>query len=156
MPSTCNNIKNVPREIALRLKRIYDSDEKVTVRSKEYKHYLIFRDYKPKVVEKHLSEIAKLLRIEATQIKPKQQANDQILFATTKNPMLPNMRCLIGKHLPVLHCDSHLKIEFPENSIKRNRNLKEMSCLSLYTKNKNEKESFVLKAVGNIIFVKIV
>ena len=39
MPSTCytsNNINNVPRGIALRHKRICDSDEKFTVRSNEY------------------------------------------------------------------------------------------------------------------------
>ena len=47
MPSTCypsNNINNVPRGIALRLKRICDSDEKFTVRSNEHKNYLIARD----------------------------------------------------------------------------------------------------------------
>ena len=86
MPSTCcpsNNINNVTRGIALRLKRICDSDEKFIVRSNEYKNYLIARDYKPKVVEKYFSEISKLTRAEARQIKPKQQANDRILFATT-------------------------------------------------------------------------
>ena len=39
MPSTCypsNNMKNVPRGIALRLKRTCDSEEKFTVRSSEY------------------------------------------------------------------------------------------------------------------------
>ena len=157
MPSTCypsNNIKNVPRGIPLRLKRICDSDEKVTARSNEYKNYLIAREYKPNVAQKHFTEISKLLR--ARQLKPKQQANNQILFATTYNPMLPNMIGLIEKHLPILHCNSHLKIEFLENSIKRNRNLKEMSCLSLYTKNKSEKKTDVLKTVENVIFVKVI
>ena len=67
-------------------------------------------------------------RAEARQIKAKQQTNDRILFATTYNPMLPNMRRIIKKHLPVLHSDSDLKNIFPENSIctviKRNINLK--------------------------------
>ena len=155
MPSTCypsSNINNIPRGIALRLKRICDSDEKFTVRSNEYKNYLIARDYKPKVVEKHFSEISNLTRAEARQIKPKQQDNDRILFATTYNPMLPNMRSLIKKHLPVLHSDSGLKNIFPENSIctvfKRNRNLKEILSPSLYTRNKNEKKSYVIKNFG--------
>ena len=39
---------------------ICDSDEKFTVRSNEYKNYLIAKDYKPKIVEKHFSEISKL------------------------------------------------------------------------------------------------
>ena len=55
MPSTyypSNNINNVPRGIALRLKRISNSDEKFTVRSNEYKNHLIAREYKPKIFEK--------------------------------------------------------------------------------------------------------
>ena len=73
------------------------------------KNYFIARNYKPKVVEKQFREISKLLRAEARQIKPKQQANDRILFAITYNPMLPNLRGLIKKHLPVLHSGSDLK-----------------------------------------------
>ena len=41
MPSTCypsNNINNIPRGTASRLKRICDSDKKFTVRRSEYKH----------------------------------------------------------------------------------------------------------------------
>ena len=70
------------------------------------------------------------------------------MFATAYNPMLPNMRNLIKKHLPVLHSDSNLKNIFPESSIctvlKRNRNLKEILSPSLYTKNK-ENKSYVIK-----------
>ena len=75
MPSTCyprKNINNAPRGIALRLKRICDSDEKFAARSTEYKNYLIARHYEPKVVEHHIS---KLSRNEARKIKPKGQAN---------------------------------------------------------------------------------
>ena len=116
MPSTrypSNNISNALRGIPLRLKHICDNDKKFLVRSSEYKNYLIARNYKPKDVEKHFSEISKLSRAEARQIKPKQQANDGILFATTYNLMLPNMRSLIKKHLLVLHSDSDLKNIFP-------------------------------------------
>ena len=59
----------------------------------------IARDYKPKIVEKHFSEITKLSRAEARQIKAKQQNNYRILFGTTYNLLLPNMRSLIKKHL---------------------------------------------------------
>ena len=61
-------------------------------------------------------------------MKPKQQAKDRILFATTYNLIMPNMRSVIKKHLSALHSNSDLKNTFPENSIctvfKRNRNLK--------------------------------
>ena len=59
----------------------------------------------------------KLPRAEARQIKPKEQANDRILFGRTYNPMLSNMRILIKKYLPVLHSDSDLKNIYLENSI---------------------------------------
>ena len=42
-PSTCyprKNINNVPRGIALRLRRIYDADEKFESRANEYKLYI--------------------------------------------------------------------------------------------------------------------
>ena len=80
MPSTCcprKNINNVPRGIALRFKRICDSDEKLAARCTEYKNYLIARDYESKVVEHHFKGISKLSRDEARKIKPKGQANDQ-------------------------------------------------------------------------------
>ena len=64
------------RWITLRLKRICDNDEKFTVRSIESKNYLITREYKPKVVEKHFSKICRLSRAEIRQIKSKQQTND--------------------------------------------------------------------------------
>ena len=48
LPSTCfpkNNIENIPKGVALRLRRICDSDEKFEKHSAEYQNYLIARDY---------------------------------------------------------------------------------------------------------------
>ena len=47
LPSTCypkNSINKVSKGIALRLKRISNSDEKLDIRSSQYQHYLIVRD----------------------------------------------------------------------------------------------------------------
>ena len=49
-PSTCypkNNICNIPKGIALRLRRICDDDDTFDKRSLEYQNYLIARDHKP-------------------------------------------------------------------------------------------------------------
>ena len=54
LPSACypkKNIKNVPKGIALRLRRICDTDEKFDIRSYENQNYLIARDYKPTLVK---------------------------------------------------------------------------------------------------------
>ena len=52
LPITCfpkNNIGNIPKGVALRLRRICDSDsdEKSEKYSAEYQNYFIARDYKP-------------------------------------------------------------------------------------------------------------
>ena len=50
LPSTCfpkNNIENIPKGVALRLRRICYSEEKFEKHSAEYQNYLIARDYKP-------------------------------------------------------------------------------------------------------------
>ena len=58
-PSICyplNNINNVTSGIALRLRRICDTDEKFESRANEYKKYLIARDYKPSLVAKQFKK----------------------------------------------------------------------------------------------------
>ena len=55
LPSTCfpkNNIENIPKDVALRLRRICDSNEKFEKHSTEYQNYLIVRDYKPDEMKK--------------------------------------------------------------------------------------------------------
>ena len=50
LPATCyprKSVNNIPHIIALRLRRICDSDEKFKYRSEEYKNYFIARDYHP-------------------------------------------------------------------------------------------------------------
>ena len=57
-PSTCypkNNICNIPKGIALRLRRICDDDNTFDKRSSEYQNYLIARDHKPSTVKRQFS-----------------------------------------------------------------------------------------------------
>ena len=53
LPSACypkNSINKIPKGIALRLRRVCDSDEKFDIRNSEYQNYLIARDYNSAVV----------------------------------------------------------------------------------------------------------
>ena len=52
LPSTCFPKNNVPKGVALHLRRICDFDKKFEKRSAEYQNYLIARDYKPGKVKK--------------------------------------------------------------------------------------------------------
>ena len=72
--STCfpkSSTENIPKDAALRLRRICDSDKKFNKRSEEYQNYFIARDYMPSKVKKQFSEIKRLSRTEAR--KPKTQ-----------------------------------------------------------------------------------
>ena len=51
------SINNILHGIALRLRRICDSDEKFKHRSEEYKRYLIVRDYHPELVDKQFQKV---------------------------------------------------------------------------------------------------
>ena len=60
-PTSCyprKNLNNEPRGKALRLRRICDTDEKFNSRSIEYKNYLMARDCKPSIVNKHFAHIS--------------------------------------------------------------------------------------------------
>ena len=46
------NIASIPKDVALHLRRICDSDKKFEKHSKEKQKYLIARDYKPVKVKK--------------------------------------------------------------------------------------------------------
>ena len=56
------SINNIPHGIALRIRRICDSDEKFKHRSEEYKNYLIARDYHPGLVDKQKVEMTLKLK----------------------------------------------------------------------------------------------
>ena len=117
-PNTCypkNNICNIPRGIALRLRRICDDDETFEKRSSEYQNYLIARDHKPSIVKKQFSEVKKKTRSEARQKQTKQDKMSDLKFITTYNPALPNFHNIIQNNLSILHTDGNMKKIFPSN-----------------------------------------
>ena len=151
LPSTCypnRNIKNVPKGIALRLRRICDSDEKYDERSEEYQKYLIARDYQPGSVKRQFEEVKKLSRSEARRPKVKSNQVRKLNFFTTYNPSLPNMDTLVKKYLPLLHSDKNLKELFPASAFntiyRRNKNLKELLSPSLYPNRKSTKSNSII------------
>ena len=110
---------NIPRGIALRLRRICDDDETFEKRSSEFQNYLIARDYKPSIVTKQFSEVKKK-RSEARQKQTKQDKVSHLKFITIYNPALPNIHNIIQNNLSILHTDENMKKIFPSKSIKGN------------------------------------
>ena len=76
LPSTCFpkiSIENIPKGVALWLRRICDSDDKFEDRSVQYQKNLVARDYKPIKVKKQFSDVRNISREEAR--RPKNNNN---------------------------------------------------------------------------------
>ena len=101
---TCNpkkNINNVPKGIALRLKRICNTDEKFDIHNYEYQNYLIARDYKPTLVKRQFHAIKNISRHEARQVKPKLIKSNFNLI-TVYNPVMKNLEKILNDNLHIL------------------------------------------------------
>ena len=97
LPSTCfpkTNIENIPKGVALRLRRICDSDSKFEKRRAEYQNYLIARDYKPSKVKKQFSNVRNTSREETRRTKIKSDFSTTCNLITKCNPMLPNFKTI--------------------------------------------------------------
>ena len=102
LPNTCfpkSNIENIPKGVALCLRRICDSDNKFEKRNKEYQNYFIARDYKPRKVRKQFSDIRNISREEARQPEThNERFSTSCNFIMQYNPLLPNIKTIIKKH----------------------------------------------------------
>ena len=132
-PKTCyssRNINKTPQCIALRLRRICDSNETYEKRSNEYQNYLIARSHSPSLVAKQFQKVSQISRDNAWKPQRKVLRTDSVKFVTSYNPILPNINSLVNKYVTVLRADLNLKEIFRRKSIttvyKRQKNLKEM------------------------------
>ena len=120
-PSPCyprNNIRNLPRGVALWQRRICGNDETFEQRPSEYLNYLIARDHKSSIVKKLFSEAKKKKTSEARQKQAKQDKVSGLKFITTYNRALLNIHNIIENNLSILHTDKIMKKLFPSKSIK--------------------------------------
>ena len=114
--------------------------------SKEYQNYFIARDYKPRKVRKQFSDIRNISREEARQPKThNERFSTSCNLITQYNPLLPNIKTIIKKHLPVLHSNQDMPKTFPSNTInvtyKRGKNLRELISTSLFPRVHNQHSS---------------
>ena len=68
------NLKNIPHGMALRLRHICDTDEKFNSRWNEYKNYIIFRYFKPFIVNKHFAHVSAINRQQTRQKSTNQKS----------------------------------------------------------------------------------
>ena len=132
-----NNICNIPKGIALRLRRLCDDDETFNKRSTEYQNYLINREHKPSLADKQqFSQVRKKTRAEARQKQNRKEKVSDVKFITTYNPALPNINKIIKNNLAILYTDEKMMKIFPPSTIKtlyrREESLKEILSPSLF------------------------
>ena len=111
-PNTCypkNNICNIPKAIALRLRRICNNDKTFNKCSIEYQNYLIAREHKPLLVKQQFSEVRKKIRTEVKQKQNRKGKVRNVKFITTYNPALPNINKIIHNNLSILYTDEKMK-----------------------------------------------
>ena len=139
LPSTCypkKSINKVPKGIALRLRRICDSDEKFYIRSSEYQKYLIARDYNPTLVKQQFHSVRNKSRSDVRQVKPKSHRLN-VNLVTVYNPIIKNL----------LYSDPEMKNTFPEGSInitcKRGKSLRELIIPSMFPQAQVQSHSMV-------------
>ena len=161
LPSTCypyKNIRNVPKGVALRLRRICVTDEKYNQRSSEYQNYLIDRKYNPTLIKKQFEQVGKMTRTQARASKQKPNQVRKINFFTSYSLSLPCMNTLIKKYLPLLHSDENLKTLFRTETFnvvyRRNKNFKELLTPSFFPIPRRE-NTVVLLAVTRATSVKV-
>ena len=141
------NIRNVPKGIALRLRRICDSDEKYDERSEWYQKYLTAADYGPGSAKRQFQEVKNLSRSEDRRTKVKSNQVRKFNFFTTYNPNVPNMDTLVKKYLLLLHSDKNLTELFPASAFntiyRRDKDLKELLSPSLFPNRKSIKSNSI-------------
>ena len=104
------------------------------------------RDYKPSKAKKQFSDVKNISREKAR--RPKKTSTSCNLI-TQCNPLLPNIKTIIKKHLPVLHSSHEMLQNFPENTVnvtyRRNKNLRELISPSLFPRTIKENNCSIEK-----------
>ena len=112
LPSTCfpkNNIENIPKGVALRLRRICYSEEKFEKHSTEYQNYLIARDYKPGKMKKRFSDIKNLNREEVRKLKLlKTTFLLHAIWLHNITLCCLTLKTIIGNLLPILYSNQQM------------------------------------------------
>ena len=114
------------------------------------------RDYKPSKAKKQFSDVKNISREKAR--RPKKTSTSCNLI-TQCNPLLPNIKTIIKKHLPVLHSSHEMLQIFPENNVnvtyRLNKNWKEPISPSLFPRTIKKTSAQLKNVTEDAKFVKI-
>ena len=112
-----SSINGIPKDIALRLRRICPTTQEYQSKAKEYSSYLVARGYNPKTVKSTFDKIEKVSRSIARKKKNRSIATSSVIFSAEFNSRGPNVSKIINKHRHLLETDDTLKQLFRKNYI---------------------------------------
>ena len=118
----------------------------------QYQKYLVARDYKPSKVKKQFSDVRNISREEARRPKNNSNFSASCKLTTQYNPLLPYIKTIIKKHLPVLHSRHEMLQIFSENTVnvsyRQKKNIKELISPSLFPRTIKENNCSIEKCIG--------
>ena len=97
------SILGIQKPIALRLRRIFSTNEEYSNKSKEYKAYIIGGEHKLKNFEKSFNDALNMSRQQSCIKKTKTtKSKNRTVFCNKYNPLGPNIKDIIKKHAHIL------------------------------------------------------
>ena len=121
---------NLPYALALRIKRICSDTKDFEQHCHTLKHHLRLRGYKLGLIKEGIRKASELRREELLRPKVSEDAIcDRVIFSTTYNPMVPDLKGKLKQLHPVLLTSERCKNVFPHPPLlayRRNRNLNDM------------------------------
>ena len=119
---------NIPYGQALRMKRICSDEKDFQTGLKSLKSKLIVRGFKESQIDEAFQKTTKKTREQLlTTHSARSNTERKLIFATTYNRNLPNIKSLIEKNWNLLHIDQDISKRFVEEPLvayKRNRTLR--------------------------------
>ena len=120
-------IKNLPKGLSLRVKRICSDNETCDKRLNELRGHLRARGYEDQKIDTAFAKSRAANRDTLLQYKPKEK-NKRVPFVMTYHPDGPNLHTIVHKRMDILHSSDLMREIFPEAPIiayRRPKNLKD-------------------------------
>ena len=110
-------IKSIPCSQALPLKKICAETSELSKNLQVLKESLINRGFKEKFLDTEFQRLSEIERDALLTPKEKEKDLKRILFITTYNKTLPNLKQIINKHWHLLQINSNLRTAFEQEPL---------------------------------------
>ena len=124
----------------------------------QYQKYLVARVINLIKLKKKNSDVRNISREEARRPNNNNNCSASCNLITQYNPLLPNIKPITKKHLPMLHSSHKMLQIFPENTVnvtyRRNKNLAELILPYLFPRTIKENNCSIEKCNRSSDFIK--